>query len=121
MGKSIRHKCVNKTNPIVTMVTFQMLGEWYLTAHTNYSTLSVLGNILNITSGPAESLLIQHADFEDEDSYVNLRRKKRCSLKLSKSLEPVYEKPWLICALSSMHTDQCIIHYLDGIYRPACV
>ena len=45
-----------------------MLGEWYLAAHTNYSTLSVMGNILNITSGPAESLVIEHADFGDEAS-----------------------------------------------------
>ena len=53
---------------------FQMHGEWYLSSHTNYSTLSVLGNILNITRGPAESLVIQHAELEDQESSVKLSK-----------------------------------------------
>lgn len=42
---------------------FQMLDEWFLYAYSNYSDyFPLLGNILNISKGPAESLVIKHAD-----------------------------------------------------------
>lgn len=40
-----------------------MLDEWFLYAYSNYSDyFPLLGNILNISKGPAESLVIKHAD-----------------------------------------------------------
>ena len=41
-----------------------MLGEWFLFGHVNYSDSSlIVGNVLNISRGPADSLIFEHAEY----------------------------------------------------------